>query len=70
MIKKLYKKRIIVAWLILFTMIISTVFSTPVEAKTKAPSINCKMSDSNLMKLMKVYDKDAYYILKSQKAKG
>ncbi|SNU04808.1 hypothetical protein SAMN06297422_1024 [Lachnospiraceae bacterium] len=70
MIKKLYKKRIIVAWIILFTMIISTVFSTPVEAKTKAPSINCKMSDSNLMKLMKVYDKDAYYILKSQKAKG
>jgi len=40
------------------------------QAWAAAPKIQCKLTDANLLALMKAYDSDAYSILKAQKDKG
>ena len=53
-----------------FVMVMGLIIPTEISAKKKAPKLNCAINDSNMLKLVKAYNSDAYHILKKQKDNG
>lgn len=60
----------IISGLLVICLLFSYFSGTEVEAKSKPPKFNAAMTDKNMLKLVKAYDSDAYYILSKTKKKG